>query len=88
MLGLVTSGPIVGLLAGGGAAFVTTRKGKVGAVMRSTGDTMADIGKSIKEFDRNHGVLDKTAAAIIKGNRWVSKQLRNTTKTNFGCQSQ
>jgi ABC-type sugar transport system substrate-binding protein len=88
MAGLVTLGPIGGVLIAGGAAFAATRKGKVGAVMRSTGDTMADIGKSLKEFDRNHGISDKTVDGIIEGNRWVSKQLQSSNKTNFGHRPQ
>lgn len=85
LTGLVTMGPVVGLVVAGGAAFAATRKGKVGVVVRSTGDTMADIGKSIMEFDRNHGISDKTADGIIKGNRWISKQLQ---KQNSARRSQ
>jgi hypothetical protein len=85
--GLVTLGPVMGLVAAGGAAFAATRKGKVGVVMRSTGDTMADIGRSLKEFDKTHKLSDKTVDGILQGNRWISKQLQQQHGTSSDMSS-
>lgn len=77
-VGFVAMGSaVVGLAAAGGAAYAATRRDKVGVVMRSTGDTVADVGNSLKRFDRNHRISEKTADGIIKGNQWISKKLKS-----------
>jgi hypothetical protein len=74
-VGFVAMGTVAGIAAAGGAAYAATRRDKVGMVMRSTGDTMADVGSSLKRFDRNHRITEMTANGIIKGNQWISKKL-------------
>eukprot|EP00537_Pseudo-nitzschia_pungens_P011735 CAMPEP_0172391630 /NCGR_PEP_ID=MMETSP1061-20121228/7984_1 /TAXON_ID=37318 /ORGANISM="Pseudo-nitzschia pungens, Strain cf. pungens" /LENGTH=174 /DNA_ID=CAMNT_0013122301 /DNA_START=190 /DNA_END=714 /DNA_ORIENTATION=+ len=74
--GLVLLGPAAGLLAAGGAALATTKgKGKVGEAARATGDSISDLGKSVKKFDEKHHIKEKTSATIVKGCHWISKKL-------------
>ena len=75
-VGFVAMGTVAGLAAAGGAAYAATRRDKVGVVMRSTGDTMADLGNSLKKFDQKHRITGKAADGIIKGNQWISKKLK------------
>eukprot|EP00536_Pseudo-nitzschia_multiseries_P008827 jgi/Psemu1/306063/fgenesh1_kg.232_\ len=74
--GLVLLGPAAGLLAAGGAALATTSgKGKVGETARATGDSISDLGKSIKKFDEKHRIKEKTSESIVKGCKWITKKL-------------
>lgn len=76
LAGLVLVGPVVGLVAAGGAAVVATRRGQAGQVARKSGDTVADAGKRLKQFNHKHKVTEKTTKSIIEGCDWVSKRLR------------
>ncbi|KAL3911216.1 MAG: hypothetical protein SGILL_007368 [Bacillariaceae sp.] len=77
-VGLAAMGSaVVGLAAAGGAVYAATRRDKVGVVMRSTGDTVADVGISLKKFDKTHRISEKATDSIIKGNQWISKQLKS-----------
>jgi len=82
--GLVLLGPAAGLLAAGGAALATTKgKGKVGEAARATGDSISDLGKSVKKFDEKHHIKEKTSATIVKGCDWISKKLdKHKNKNN------
>jgi hypothetical protein len=40
-------------VAAGGAALVTTRSGQEGLIARTKGDTMGDVGESLKKFEKN-----------------------------------
>lgn len=78
--GLVVGGPLVGLVAAGGAAAVATSKGKAGDVARAGGDVMSDAGVRLKRFDRKHHIVEKTSNGIVKGCQWVSKQIKQPEK--------
>jgi hypothetical protein len=74
--GLVLLGPAVGLLAAGGAVLATTKgKGEIGKAARTTGDSVSDVGRSLKKFERKHSIKEKTSKGIVKGCDWVSKKL-------------
>lgn len=73
--GLVLIGPATGLLAAGGAVLAASSKGKVGEVARATGDSVSDLGRSLKKFDRKHSITEKASKGIVKGCNWVSKKL-------------
>ena len=73
--GLVLIGPAAGLLIAGGAALATSGKGEIGKAARATGDSVSDLGRSLKKFDDKHKIKDKTAKGIVKGCNWVSKRL-------------
>ena len=51
LAGLVLMGPLVGLVAAGGAAVVATTKTKAGDVARSTGDLTVSATKNIKDLN-------------------------------------
>ena len=74
--GLVLLGPAAGLLAAGGAVLATTKgKGEIGKAARTTGDSVSDVGRSLKKFERKHSIKEKTSKGIVKGCDWVSKKL-------------
>ena len=73
---LVVAGPVIGLIAAGGAAALATSRGKAGDVARAGGDVMSDAGVRLKHFDRKHRVVEKTSKGIVDGCRWVSKQIK------------
>jgi hypothetical protein len=74
--GLVLLGPAVGLLAAGGAVLATTSgKGEIGKAARTAGDSVSDLGRSLKKFERKHSIKEKTSKGLVKGCDWVSKRL-------------
>lgn len=73
--GLVLIGPAAGLLVAGGAALVTSGKGDIGKAARATGDSVSDLGKRLKKYDKKHNIKEKTSRGIVKGCDWVSKRL-------------
>lgn len=77
--GIILVGPAAGLLAAGGAALVTSSRGEIGKAARSTGDSVSDLGKSLKKFEKKHNVKEKTSRGIVKGCDWVSKRLSKET---------
>jgi hypothetical protein len=66
LAGLVLAGPVIALLAAGGAAAVATSRGKPGDFARHSGEVMADAGDRLKRFDEKHQVVEKSS-------QWVSK---------------
>ena len=76
LAGLVLVGPIVALLAAGGAAVATTRPGAGGNVARAAGGAAASVGGELKRIDREYKVVNRTSTGIKKGYKWVSKQVK------------
>lgn len=77
LAGLLLGGPILGLVAAGGAAAVATSRSQAGEVARSTGDAMADAGDRLKRFDEKHQIVDKTRASVKKGCQWASQKVQD-----------
>ncbi len=75
LTGLVLIGPAAGLLVAGGAALATGSKGEIGKAARAAGDSVSDLGRSLKKFDEKHDIKKKTTKGIVKGCDWVSKRL-------------
>jgi hypothetical protein len=75
--GLLLLGPLMGILAAGGAAAVATSRGKAGEVARASGDVVADAGSRLQQFDQKHGVTEKTSRGFVKSCQWMSKQFHN-----------
>ena len=73
--GLVLLGPVVGLVAAGGAALATSGKGEIGNAARATGDSVSDLGNSMKKFEKKHHIKKKTSKGIVKGCNWISNKL-------------
>jgi len=73
--GTVLLGPAVGLLAAGGAVLATSGRGEIGRAARFTGDKVADAGRSLKKYDEQHHIQEKTRRGILRGCDWVSKRL-------------
>lgn len=84
--GLVLLGPVIGLVAAGGAAAVATSRGKAGQVARASGDVVSDAGSRLKQFDEKHHVVAKTSSGIVKGCSWVSNKLKNPESRQQGQQ--
>jgi hypothetical protein len=78
LVGLCLAGPIIGLVAAGGAAAVATSKCKAGDVARSTGTVASDAGDRLQQFNQKHRIVEKTSNGIIKGCRWMSHQLKQS----------
>jgi hypothetical protein len=73
----VLAGPvIVGVAIAGGAAQEATRKGNIGNAARATGDATSDIGVSLKQFEREHQIAEKTTQGIMEGSSWISMRLK------------
>lgn len=77
LLGLALAGPVVGVVAGVGAAAVTTTKGGAGKVARASGEVVCSGGERLKQWNRKHKVTANTnkafrsAAGSLK--RWDEK---------------
>lgn len=85
LVGLVLLGPVVGVLAAGGAALAaSTSKGKAGQVARATGEVTVHAGKRLQEFDRKHRVVEKTSKSVVRGCHWVSDRLQQDHGSNGG----
>lgn len=80
--GIVLVGPIVALVAAGGAAALVAsgRNGPVAKGTRATGEVVANVGSSIKQFDDKHQITKNTASGISKGCSWVSTQFNKSNK--------
>jgi hypothetical protein len=76
IVGCCLLGPLVGIIAAGGAAALATSPGSAGTVARSTGDVAADAGVRLNDFNKKHHIVEKTSKGIVKGCRWVSEQLK------------
>lgn len=75
--GLCLVGPIVGVAAAGGAAYVAaTNKGAAGSVFRASGTAASAVGSSARNFDKKHGVVSKTGRGIAGGVGWVAGKIR------------
>jgi hypothetical protein len=72
--GLVLVGPLVALAAAGGAAALVAskRNGPVANSTRATGEVVANVGGSIKQFEDKHQFAHKTASSVSQGCNWVS----------------
>ena len=77
LTGLVTAGPIVGLLATPGAAVAATTKSGAGIAARVSGDSMASFGERLKEMDEKHHMVERISWSTANGARYVSKRLNN-----------
>lgn len=74
--GTLLVGPVIGLVAAGGAAVVATKKGTAGNVARASGDVVANAGERIRKFDQNHHVTKKVGKGFVKGAKFVSSKLK------------
>ena len=84
LAGLVLMGPVVGLLAAGGAAFAaSTNKGKAGQLARATGEVTVQAGRRLERFEKKHHVVEKTSKSVVKGCHWVSDRLQ-PQQNHFG----
>ena len=77
ILGLAIAGPMVGLVAGAGAAAVTTTKGKAGEIARASGEVVSSGGDRLKQWNTKHRVTSKASNAIRSAGsnlkRWDEK---------------
>ena len=75
--GLCLVGPIVGVAAAGGAAYVAaTNKGAAGTVMRASGTATSAVASSARNFDKKHHVVSKTGRGIAGGVGWIAGKVR------------
>ena len=85
--GLVLLGPVVGLVAAGGAALATSGRGEIGNAARATGDSVSDLGNSIKKYEKKHHIKDKTSKGILKGCNWISNRLNKDKGSKMTSQT-
>ena len=52
-------GPVVGIVAAGGAAYAATRSDKVGEVAKSTGQAAVAVTGKAVDLNKEHGITDK-----------------------------
>lgn len=76
LAGFCLVGPVVALVAAGGAAVMATSRGTAGDVARASGDLMASAGDRLKKMDQKHHVVDKTSRGVVNGCHWVSHKLQ------------
>ncbi|CAB9527013.1 expressed unknown protein [Seminavis robusta] len=70
VLGTLLAGPVVGLVAGGAAAYYANKDGAAGDVSRAMADVASTTGKKAKELNEKHHLLDKSKEAA--GDAWVA----------------
>ena len=58
--GLVIAGPIVGVAAGGAAAYAATSNGTIGNAARQSGETISSAGDKAKEINKKHEITKKS----------------------------
>jgi hypothetical protein len=81
IVGLCLVGPLVGIVAAGGAAALATSKGVGGDVARSTGDVASNAGDRLQDLNKKHRIVERTSNGFIKGCRWVSHKLKEKPAT-------
>lgn len=84
LAGVLIAGPVVGLVAAGGAAVVATTKGSAGNVARAAGDVTASAGERLRKFDKKHQVTSKASKGFVKGAKWVSKKMKVKDRNSAG----
>ena len=73
--GLCLMGPLVGVAAAGGVAYVAaTNKGVAGKTLRASGTAATAVGSSARNFDKKHQVVAKTAGGIATGVGWIARK--------------
>mmetsp|Transcript_15711 Transcript_15711/g.20908 ORF Transcript_15711/g.20908 Transcript_15711/m.20908 type:complete len:183 (-) Transcript_15711:511-1059(-) len=60
IVGLVAAGPLIGVVAGVGAAAVAVTSTKAGHFARKSGDAVNAVGDQAKKINEQHQVVDKT----------------------------
>eukprot|EP00586_Coscinodiscus_wailesii_P021047 CAMPEP_0172497288 /NCGR_PEP_ID=MMETSP1066-20121228/97654_1 /TAXON_ID=671091 /ORGANISM="Coscinodiscus wailesii, Strain CCMP2513" /LENGTH=200 /DNA_ID=CAMNT_0013269957 /DNA_START=72 /DNA_END=674 /DNA_ORIENTATION=+ len=58
--GLIVSGPLLGVAAAGGAAYVAAGNSGAGDTARGIGDAVVEGGRKAKEYDEEHHVVGRT----------------------------
>jgi hypothetical protein len=81
IIGLCLVGPLVGVVAAGGAAALATSKGVGGDVARSTGDVASNAGDRLQDLNKKHRIVERSSNGFIKGCRWVSNKLKEKPAT-------
>ena len=76
LVGLAIGGPIIGVLAAGGAALAVTSKSQGGKMVRAGGEAVACVGDRLKKIDKRHHVVEKTGKGITKGCKWVARRVK------------
>mmetsp|Transcript_1741 Transcript_1741/g.2333 ORF Transcript_1741/g.2333 Transcript_1741/m.2333 type:complete len:160 (+) Transcript_1741:118-597(+) len=73
-IGMLVWGPITAVVTGIGAAVAATTNTKAGAVARASGEATASVGSSVKKFDENYKVTQKSSSAIMGSARWITSK--------------
>lgn len=86
--GLLVGGPILCLVAAGGAYVCATSRSKAGDIARAGGDATADVGVKLKRLDRKHRIVEKTSRGVAQGCNWVTRKLQNDKPNNTSPETQ
>lgn len=89
IVGLLVGGPIVGVAAAAGTAYMAaTKKGDVGNFARKSGTAIADMGDKIQQVEHENHIVDKTTKQMVKGASWVEKKFsKNKRKSSRDTQA-
>ena len=63
VVGTLIAGPVVGLVAGGAAAYYSQRDGAAGDITRAMGEVAQTTGAKAKELNEKHNLIDKSKEA-------------------------
>ena len=90
--GLVLVGPIVALAAAGGAAALAASNRKdnkavqaaqvTGGAVASVGSAAVSVGSSVRNFEQNHQIGQKTSNGIRGASNWVSQKFNRQSTTS------
>jgi len=86
--GLVLMGPLVGVAAAGGSAYVAaTNKGVAGSAFRASGKGAQAVGSTANKFNQKHQVVQKTGRGIATGVGWVSQKWNRKSRRSSNAQA-
>ena len=60
------AGPVIGVIAAGGAAYAATRSDKVGEAAKATGGAAVAVGGKVVDINKEHKVTDKIGDGLKK----------------------
>eukprot|EP00527_Entomoneis_sp_CCMP2396_P000465 CAMPEP_0198146888 /NCGR_PEP_ID=MMETSP1443-20131203/32081_1 /TAXON_ID=186043 /ORGANISM="Entomoneis sp., Strain CCMP2396" /LENGTH=212 /DNA_ID=CAMNT_0043810993 /DNA_START=51 /DNA_END=686 /DNA_ORIENTATION=+ len=74
--GMLLLGPLIGLVAAGGAAVAAANApGKVGDRVRATGEGVAQAGDKLRQMDQQHQIVEKVTLGFHKTAAFISERL-------------
>lgn len=83
IVGLVVGGPVLAVAAGFGAAYLAKKNGgKAGEIARQSGTAAANAGDSIRAWDQQHRVSQRTREGITRGISTIKSKFDERNNNN------